>query len=95
MRKIRYVKTEREKSPNWRRGKPINPKRKKEIVVVYLQDEYGTFYTWSPLSNEVNEVANSLIIAEELNFPNLKNPEPRPDITELRRLTKNLHEILE
>lgn len=88
MRKLLYVQTKREKSPNWRRGKPINPNQLKEVVVVYFKDEHGTIYWWSPFKNETNDVAKALILAEELNFPNLMNPEPRPDIAGLRRLTK-------
>jgi len=89
MKKLTFVKVERKGSPNWRYGKPIHKNQPKEIVVVTFMDEKGSFYIWSPLKNETNDIAKSVILAEELNFSNLKNPERRDDVDELKRLLSN------
>lgn len=96
--KIRFGKVKLEETPNWNKGQQskCSPKgTKKQICVVTFYDEYGNVYNWCPLKGETNEVisvARQMILAEELNFPHLKNPESRPDIDELRDLVKLLED---
>lgn len=89
-KKLRYKKATLEESPNWRKGtlsKHAPKDAKKQICVVRFYDDFGNEYVWSPLKGEVNEVlsiARQMVLAEEMNFPYLENPEPREDIDNLR-----------
>ena len=94
MKKLTFVKVERVQTPNWRYGKPVHKNQPKEIVVVTFVDENGFWFNWSPLKNETNQVAKSIIMAEELNFPNLKNAEFRGDVDELKKLLLKLEDFM-
>ena len=89
-RKLRYKNSELGESPSWRYGqlKKDAPRDvKKRICIVKFYDEFNNEYVWSPLKGEVNDVlkiARQLILAEELNFPYIQNPEKREDIDELK-----------
>jgi len=87
IRQIRFVKVEIEKTNNWRKGIPKNPNSQKHLCVVRFKDEIGNEYAWYPEKWETNlliAIARVMVKAEKLNFPLLKNPEPRPDIEELK-----------
>lgn len=101
--KILYVGTTLEPSPNWKKGilKDHAPKDvEKQICVVTFTDGIGRVYSWCPLKGQTNEIleravqiARKMILAEELNFPYITNPEPREDIEELRTFVRNAKEV--
>lgn len=97
-KKLRFKEAKLEETPNWRKGilSKCAPKdAKKQICVVIFSDEFGNTYEWVPLSSETNQVldvARKMILAEEMNFPYLENPEPRPDILGLKITLKNMGE---
>jgi len=84
---IFMYKTEIIYSSNWRKGEPKNPNVKKAICTVLFKDANHNLYVWTPEKWQLNlliSIARNMVKAEDLNFPLLKNPEPRPDIEELR-----------
>jgi hypothetical protein len=86
-KQIKFLKTEISKTPNWKDGVPKDQSIKKSLCVVRFLDDAGNLYVWTPEKWETNlliSIARIMIKAEELNFPLLKNPEPRPDVEELK-----------
>jgi hypothetical protein len=71
---------------HWKDGLPKNPRIRKKVVVVYFRDEKGRYlqYRWSPLKGETNKIVKAMINAEKTNYKNLRNPEKREDIDELK-----------
>lgn len=92
---IKIFKVELSQTNNWHGGNPEDYKAKKTLCAVTFLDEKGTVFTWVPAKWETNMllgIARYMIHAEDINFPLLKNPEPRPDIDELRVFLKAIDE---
>jgi len=92
---IKFWKVEVVKRRNWREGEPLSRNQPKHLCVVrfYTEPRDGNVYTWTPEKWELNLllwIARALVKAEDLNFPHLKNPEPRPDIEELRAFLRQV-----
>jgi len=86
-KQIKFVKTEVVKTPNWNKGEPKESDSHKHLCAVFFNDSQGNYYEWYPEKWETNlliAIARIMVKAEKLNFPLLKNPEPRPDIEELK-----------
>jgi hypothetical protein len=99
-RSIKFWKVEVVKRRNWKEGEPLDPSKPKHLCLVRFLAEPndGTVYTWTPEKWELNlliSVARELVKAEDLNLPLLKNPEPRPDIEELRAFLREVDKIAE
>ena len=100
MRQIRFFKTEIQKTNNWKGGVPHDPQAQKHLCTVTFLTEQDERLSWVPEKWEVNllvAIARNMVKAEDLNFPLLKNPEPRPDIRDLRIFLNpsNLEEMKE
>lgn len=86
-KRIKYFETIIRKSPNWKNGIPKDKNSQKNLCIVTFLDDANNIYVWTPEKWETNlllSIARNMVKAEELNFPLLANPEPRPDIAELR-----------